>query len=80
MELTTASHTFTGIRISEPSLKSKKDRTQGSKDLWFKCWNGASNNSEIKNYKEFIKELQNMITISNTGALGARGTAQTGTL
>ena len=30
--------------------------------------------------KERFEELQNMITISNTGNLGARGTAQTGTL
>ena len=30
--------------------------------------------------KERFEELQNMITISNTGNLGARGTAQTGAL
>ena len=30
--------------------------------------------------KERFEELQNMITISSTGTLGARGTAQTGTL
>ena len=30
--------------------------------------------------KERFEELQNMITISNTGNLGAMGTAQTGTL
>ena len=30
--------------------------------------------------KEKFEELQNMITISSTGILGARGTAQTGTL
>jgi len=30
--------------------------------------------------KEKFEELQNMITISSTGTLGARGTAQTGTL
>ena len=30
--------------------------------------------------KERFEELQNMITISQTGTLGARGTAQTGTL
>jgi len=29
--------------------------------------------------KEKFGELQNIITISSTGALGARGTAQTGT-
>ena len=29
--------------------------------------------------KERYEELQNMITISSTGNLGARGTAQTGT-
>ena len=29
--------------------------------------------------KERFGELQNMITISSTGALGARGTSQTGT-
>ena len=29
--------------------------------------------------KERFEELQNMITISSTGNLGARGTAQTGT-
>ena len=30
--------------------------------------------------KERFEELQNMITISNTGNLGAMGTTQTGTL
>ena len=30
--------------------------------------------------KERFEELQNMITISQTGNLGARGTSQTGTL
>ena len=30
--------------------------------------------------KERFEELQNMITISQTGTLGARGTAQTGRL
>jgi hypothetical protein len=30
--------------------------------------------------KERYEELQNIITISNTGNLGAMGTAQTGTL
>ena len=30
--------------------------------------------------KERYEELQNIITISNTRVLGARGTAQTGTL
>ena len=30
--------------------------------------------------KEKFEELQNMITISSTGNLGARGTVQTGTL
>ena len=30
--------------------------------------------------KERFEELQNMITISSTGNLGARGTNQTGTL
>ena len=29
--------------------------------------------------KDRFEELQNMITISSTGTLGARGTAQTGT-
>jgi DNA-binding protein H-NS len=29
--------------------------------------------------KERFEELQNIITISSTGTLGARGTAQTGT-
>ena len=29
--------------------------------------------------KERFEELQNLITISSTGTLGARGTAQTGT-
>ena len=29
--------------------------------------------------KERFEELQNMITISSTGTLGARGTTQTGT-
>jgi len=30
--------------------------------------------------KDRFEELQNIITISKTGGLGARGTAQTGTL
>ena len=30
--------------------------------------------------KEKYEELQNIITISSTGTLGARGTSQTGTL
>jgi len=30
--------------------------------------------------KDRFEELQNMITISSTGTLGSRGTAQTGTL
>ena len=30
--------------------------------------------------KDRFEELQNMITISNTGTLGARGTQNTGTL
>ena len=30
--------------------------------------------------KDRYEELQNIITISNSGALGARGTTQTGTL
>ena len=30
--------------------------------------------------KERYEELQNIITISNTGALGARGTTQTGNI
>ena len=30
--------------------------------------------------KERYEELQNIITISSTGTLGARGTSQTGTL
>jgi len=40
---------------------------------------GAINYMENGDLKERYEELQNIITISQTGNIGARGTSQTGT-
>lgn len=40
---------------------------------------GAINYMENGELKERYEELQNIITISQTGNIGARGTSQTGT-